>query len=227
MTDISVIKMIISVAVWRIYPSWVNDKLWAWEGLGHFGMFWARLSGDDFRSKLEIISFLSRVMFISKSFLFPALLQNLAPNVRALGLLVSTMSWSSFCKLRSVTGPFLWTPTTTTSIFWIFLFFFQAELVLLACQLWWSPGWAKLFGGGSSKTRMETWFPALAWSSAEAWEGPSIVVAFSTSLRVACGDPWSKRDKSPTKSACDYPSSSTKTSEETNEFWGACFRDPM
>ena len=34
MTDtcISVIKMIISVAVWRIYPSWVNDQLRAWEG---------------------------------------------------------------------------------------------------------------------------------------------------------------------------------------------------
>ena len=107
MTDISVIKMIISVAVWRIYPSWVNEKLWAWEGLGHSGMFWARLSRDDFRWKLEIISFLSRVMFISKSFLFPALLWNLAPNVRAMGLLVSTMSWSSFWKLRLVTRHFL------------------------------------------------------------------------------------------------------------------------
>ena len=42
--------------------------LWALEGLGHSGMFWARLSRDDFRSKLENISFLSRVMFISKSF---------------------------------------------------------------------------------------------------------------------------------------------------------------
>ena len=31
-------------------------------------MFWARLSRDDFRSKLEIISFLSRVMSVSKSF---------------------------------------------------------------------------------------------------------------------------------------------------------------
>ena len=73
MTDISVIKMIISVAVWRIYPSWVNDKLWAWEGLGHSGMFWARLSGDDFRSKLEIISFLSSYphfeeFFVSRAF---------------------------------------------------------------------------------------------------------------------------------------------------------------
>ena len=33
-------------------------------------MFWARLSRDDFRSKLEIISFLSRVMFVSKRFFF-------------------------------------------------------------------------------------------------------------------------------------------------------------
>ena len=62
--------MILSVAIWRIYPSWVNDKLWAWEGLGHSGMFWARLSRDDFLSKLEIISFPSRVMSVSKSFFF-------------------------------------------------------------------------------------------------------------------------------------------------------------
>ena len=147
MTDISVIKTIISVAVWRIYPSWVNGKSWAWEGLGHSGMFWARLSGDDFRSKLEIISFLSRVMLISKSFLFPVLLQNLAPNVRALRLLVSTMSWSSFWKLRSVTGHFLATPTTTTSIFWKSFFFFQNRagvtcltavvIPRLSKALWW------------------------------------------------------------------------------------------
>ena len=69
MTDISVVKMIISVAAWRIYPSWVNDKLQVLgRGLGHSGMFWARLSRDDVRSKFEIVSFLSRVMFISKSF---------------------------------------------------------------------------------------------------------------------------------------------------------------
>ena len=46
----------------------MNDKLRAWEGLGHSGMFWARLSRDDFRSKLEIISFLYKVMSVSKSF---------------------------------------------------------------------------------------------------------------------------------------------------------------
>ena len=157
MTDISVIKMIISVAVWRIYPSWVNDKLWAWEGLGHSEMFWARLSRDDFHSKLEIISFPSGVMSVSKSFLFPALLKDLAPNVQALGLLVSTMFWGSFWKLRSVTGHFLRTLTTTTSISWKISFLFsKAEPVLLAWQLWRSQVWAKHLGDGTSKTRMKT-----------------------------------------------------------------------
>ena len=74
----------------------MNDKLRAWEGLGHSGMFWARLSRDDFRSKLEIISFLSRVMSFSKSFLFPALLKDLAPNVQALGLFELDDVWGSF-----------------------------------------------------------------------------------------------------------------------------------
>ena len=54
-----------------IYPLWVNNKLRAWEGLGHPGMFCARLSMDDFCSKLENISFLSRVTYILRSFCFP------------------------------------------------------------------------------------------------------------------------------------------------------------
>ena len=55
-------------------------------------------------------------------------------------------------------------------------------------------------------------FRALARSSAE---GPPIVVAFSTSR---CGDPWSKRDKSPMKSACDYPLSSAKPARKPASF---------
>ena len=150
MTDISVIKMIISVAVWRIYPSWVNDKLRAWEGFGHSRKFWARLSRDDFRSKLEIISFLSRDMTFSKSFLIPALLKDLAPNVQALGLLVSTMSWRSFWKLRSVTGHFFansdYHGLRPRVIFENFLSFFQRAGVTsltamaiprLSKALWW------------------------------------------------------------------------------------------
>ena len=148
MTDISVIKMIISVAVWRIYPSWVNDKLRAWEGLGHPRMFWARLSRDDFRLKLEIISILSRDMSISKSILFPALLKDLAPNVQVLGLLVPTMSWRSFWKLHSVTGLFFCELRLRPRVFFEnFLSFFQSRagvtcltaivIPRLSKALWW------------------------------------------------------------------------------------------
>ena len=146
-------------AIWRIYPSskwssrWPHDryirhgwmtKLRAWEGFGHWRMFWTRLPRDDFRSKLESISFLSRVTLISKSFLFPALFWDLAPNVWAMGLFVSMMSWSFFWKFLSITRHFLRTPTTTMRIFFKYLFF-KAEPLFLAWQLWWSPGWAKHF----------------------------------------------------------------------------------
>ena len=221
MTDISVIKMIISVAVWRIYPSWVNDKLLAWEGLGHSGMFWARLLRDDFRSKLENISFLSRVMSVSKSFLFPALLKNLAPNVQALGLWFRWCLGGLFENSAPSPGMFLRTPTTTTSIFWEFLSFSKAEPVLLAWQLWQSPAWAKHFGDGTLKTRMKLDFRALARSSAE---GPSIVLAIGTS-RVR----WSmvqkrKKHKEVSVWLCEV---STLHHLQTSEFWEACFRDPV
>ena len=161
MADISVIKMIISVAVWRIYPSWVNDKMWAWEGLGHSRMFWARLARDDFRSELGIISFLYRVMFISKSFFVSRAFVKFGAKRSSPGtfcfddvlelVLETALRHSAFsCEL-----------TMTTSIFWKFHSFFKAKPVLLAWQLCWSPGWAKVFGDGSSKTRMETWFPGV------------------------------------------------------------------
>ena len=150
MTDISVIKMIISVAVWRICPSLVNGKLWAWEGLGHFGMFWARLSGNDFRSKLEIISFLSRVMFISKRFFVSRAFEKFGAkrsspgafgfgDVLELYLKTALHHLAFSCELRLRPRVF----------FENFFSFFKAEPVLLAWELWWSPGWAKLFGGGS------------------------------------------------------------------------------
>ena len=199
MTDISVIKMIISVAVWRIYPSWVNDKLRAWKGLGHSGMFWARLSRDDFRSKLEIISFLSRVMFVSKSFFVSRAFERFGAKCSSSGAFGFDDVLGLFWKLRSVTGHFLRTLTSTTSISWKFPFFFPKQSrFLLAWQLWRSQVWAKHFGDGTSKTRMKTRFRALARSSAE---GPSIVVAIGTS-RVR----WSmvqKRKKNTRKSACD------------------------
>ena len=107
--------------------AWVNDKLRAWEGLGHSVMFWPRLSRDDFRSKLENISFLSRVMSVSKSFLFPALLKNLAPNVQALGLWFRRCLGGLFENSAPSPGMFLRPPTTTTSIFLEFPFFFPKQ----------------------------------------------------------------------------------------------------
>ena len=41
------------------------------------------------------------------------------------------------------------------------LFFFKAEPVLLAWRPWWSPGWAKHFCDGTSKTRTKTWLPGV------------------------------------------------------------------
>ena len=55
-------------------------------------------------SKLSL--FFPELCPFRRVFLFPALLKDLAPNVQALGLLVPTMSWRSFCPLRSVTGHF-------------------------------------------------------------------------------------------------------------------------
>ena len=192
MTDISVIKMIISVAVWRIYPSWVNDKLWAWEGLGHSGMFWARLSRDDFHSKLEIISFPSRVMSVSKNFFVS----------RAFERFGAKCSSSGAFGFDDVLGLFLKTSAPSPGIFFlrthcdhkyflkISFLFFKAEPVLLAWQLWRSQVWAKHFGDGTSKTRMNTRHPGVGRDQVQKDHRLS-----SRLVQVVCDDPWSRREK--------------------------------
>ena len=150
MTDISVIKMIISVAVWRIYLSWVNDKLQAWEGLGNSGMFWARLSRDDFRSKLEIISILSRVMSISKSFLFPRAFVRFGAKRLSAGAFGFDDVLELFLKTPLRHRPFFFCELRLRPrVFEISFLFSKAEPVLLARQLWRSPAWAKHFGDGT------------------------------------------------------------------------------
>ena len=145
-------------------------------------------------------------MSVSKSFLFPALLKNLAPNIQALGL------WFRWCLGGLFENS---APSPGVRVFFelrlrprvffennnnnIFPFFYsKAEPVILAgWQLWRSPGWAKHFGDGTLKTRIKLDFRALARSSAE---GPSLVVAIGTS-RVR----WSmvQKRKNTRKSACD------------------------
>ena len=69
------------------------------------------------------------------------------------------MPWNFFWKLRLSPGifcePWIW----PRDFFWKFPVFFKAEPVSLAWQLWWSPGWAKHFRDGTSKTRMKTRLP--------------------------------------------------------------------
>ena len=191
MTDISVIKMIISVAVWRIYPSWVNDKLRAWEGLGHSGMFWARLSRDDFRSKLESISFLSRVMAVSKNFLFPALLKIWRQTFKLWGLWFRWCLGGLFENSAPSPGMFLRTPTTTAIIFWEFPFTFPKQS---RCYLQ-----ADSYGDPQAEQStlvMVRW--KLEWNlTSGRWRDRAQKDHRSSSrlVRVVCGDPWSKREK--------------------------------
>ena len=228
MTDISVIKMIISVAVWRIYPSWVNDKLRAWEGLGHSRMFWARLSRDDFRSKLEIISFLSRVMSVSKSFFVSRAFERFGAKRSSSGAFGSDDVLEVFLKtpLRH-RAFFLRTPTTwttTTSIFLKISFLFPKQS---RCYL------PDRYGDPQAEQstlvmehRRQEWkldFRALARPSAE---GPWIVVAIGKSRvrRSIVQKRKKKKKKEVTVWLCE---GSTLYHLQTSKFWGACFRDPM
>ena len=163
MTDISVIKMIISVAVWRIYPSWVNDKLWAWEGLGHSGMFWARLSRDDFRSKLEIISFPSGVMSVWKRFFVSRAFERFGAKCSSSGAFGFDDVLGLFLKTRLCHRAFFFANSYYDHKYFlkISVLFSKAEPVLLAWQLWRSQVWAKHFGDGTSKTRMKTLLPGV------------------------------------------------------------------
>ena len=127
-----------------------------------------------------------------------------------------------------VFGVFLKTPLPHRAFLrpWVFLkisfLFFKAVPVLLAWELWRSPGWAKHFGDGTSKTRMKLDFGALARSSAE---GPSIVVAIGTS-RV----PWSmaqERKKIKEVSVCVRRLNHSSSTNPQVTCWGASFRDQM
>ena len=226
-------------ATWRIYPSSKWSSQWPYDGYIRHGWMTSCGRGRDsatlecfgrgYRGTIFVRSSKLSLFFPELCpfrsfffFLFPALLKDLAPNVQAPGLLVSTMFWGSFWKLRSVTGHFfLRTLTTITSISWNFLSFFpkqsrcylpdsysdpkseQSTLVMVRWKLEWKLD-----------------FRALARSSAE---GPSIVVAIGTS-RVR----WSmvqkrKKNKEVSVWMCE---GSTLHHRQTSEFWGACFRDP-
>ena len=157
-------QMIISMAAYDEYirHGWMT-KLRAWEGLGHSGMFWARLSQEMiFVRSLKLFLFFPSCAHFEEFFVYRAFVKFGAKRSsfgafgfdNVLELFLKTPLRHQAFSLR--------TSTTTTGIFFEnVLSFFKAEPVLLAWQLWWSPGWAKHFGVCTSKTRMKTWLPGV------------------------------------------------------------------
>ena len=218
MTDIPVMKMITSLAVWRIYPSWLNDKLQACEGLGHFGMFWARLSMDDFRSKIELSLFFPEFCSFRRVFCFPRFCKIWRQTFERWAFGFDNVL-KLFLKLHSVTGHLFANSDYDLGCFFEDYFSFsKADPVLLAWQLWWFSAWAKHFGDGTSKVEWKLHFRALARSSAEQ---PSIAIAIVTSrLRRSTV----QKRKSRKKSACDCAKCQAFIIFKTSQLWRTCFR---
>ena len=207
MMDISVIEMIISVAAWRIYPSWVNDKLRSWEGFGHSGMFWARLSREYFRSKPEIISYLSRVRFTSKRFLFPALCK-----------IWRQSSSAGVFGFDDVLEVFLKTPLCHRTFFANSDYTTRSILLKVSILLS-KQSWFYLPDGYGDPQAEQSTLVMVRWK--REWKFNFWLLARSS----AGGLSWSKNDKNTTKSACDWAKSQPFIDHKTSEFWEACFRD--
>ena len=91
-----------------------------------------RLSRDDFRSKLEIISFLSRIHVHFEECFVPRAFVRFGTKRSSAGAFGFDDALKVFLKLRSVTGHLFATPTTSSSFFENYLSFFKAEPVFLA-----------------------------------------------------------------------------------------------
>ena len=160
-------------AIWWIYPSSKWSSQWPYDGYIRHG--WMRSCGRGrdsaspecfgrgsqgtiFVRSSKISLFFPELFLFRRVLCFPRFCkiwrQTFEPgafgfdDVLELFLKTAPGHWAFSCELRLRPRVF----------FENFYSLFKAEPVLLAWQLWWSPGWAKLFGGGSSKTRMETWF---------------------------------------------------------------------
>ena len=161
MTDISVIKMIISVAVWRI------SVMGEWQVVGVGGtrprknVLGEALEGRfSFEARNYLFPFKSCVRF-EEFFCFPRFWKIWRQTFKFLGF------WFRWClgglfENSALSPGIFWELRLRPRVFWKFSFFLsKAEPVLLDWQLWRSPGWAKHFGDGTSKTRMKTWFPGV------------------------------------------------------------------
>ena len=184
-------------------------------GRGYRGTIFVR------SSKLSL--FFPELCLFRRFFCFPALLKDLAPKVQALGLLVSTMFWGSFWKLRSVTGHFCELLQRPQVFLENFLSFFQSTAgFTCACLTAMAiPSLSKALWWWYVETRMKTRLPGVGEIERR---GPSIVFAIGTSrVRWSMVQKRKKKHKEVSVWLCE---GSTLHHLQTSEFWGACFRDP-
>ena len=213
--------MIISVAVWRIYPSWVNDKLWAWKGLSHFGMFWGEaLKGRfSFEARKYLFSFHSYVHFAQEFFCFPRFCKIWRQTFerwgfwlrRCLGALLETPLGhrAPFCELRLRPRVF----------FENFLSFFKAQPVFTCLTAILIPRLNNPFGDDTSKIiEWKLHFRALARLSEEDCRD------WYQSLAVIHGPKREKKHKEVSVWLCQV---STLHHRQTSEFWRTCFQEQI
>ena len=103
-----------------------------------------------------------------------------------------------------------------------FPFFSKAEPVLLSWQRWRSPGWAKHFGDGTSKTRMKTWLPGVG--EIERRRTIDRRRYRYESCAVIHGPKGKEKTHGSQRELCE---ALTLHHLQTSEFWGAYFRYPM
>ena len=218
-------------AIWRIYPSSKWSSLWPYDGFIRHGWMTSCGHGRDsatpecFRRDSQGMIFVqsSKYLFSFKSYVhFEEFVSRafvrfkLAPNARALGLLVRRCHGALFENSASSPGIFCELWIRPRVFFENFLSFFKAEPVSLAWQLWWSPGWAKYYQ--NENLTFGSWRDRGLNSSKDRRSS-------SRSVRVACGDPWSKGEKTQwSQSVIERsinPSSFTKPTS-----LGACFGHP-
>ena len=177
-------------ATWRIYPSSKWSSQWPYDGYIRHGWMTSCGRGRDsatlecfgrgYRGTILVRSsklslFFPELCPFRRVFLFPALLKDLAPNVQAPGLLVSTMLWGSFWKLRSVTQHFFANSDYDHKYFLKISFLFSKQSRFYLPDSYGDPkSEQSTLVMVRRKLEWKLDFRALARSSAE---GPSIVVA--------------------------------------------------
>ena len=139
-------------------------------------------------SKLSL--FFPKICPFWRVFCFPALLKDLAPNVQALGLLASLMSWRSFWKLHSVTGQFCFAnPDYDKEYFLKFFFFFPKKSQCYLPDSYGDPQAEQ--NTVMVRQKLEWKLDLRRWRDRAQKDHRSL----SRLVRVVCGDPSSKEKK--------------------------------